>query len=682
MSEQPTSREQSRTSEQVERLRTFVKDAIGKQAFDDRVDTRTDITTREALTVLSRSLSFIPKVKWLFSAKLLLQLGTVLPLLILPWIGRIIIDSVVQQKPLHSTDVRFPPFMNPIVDLLEGRDPVGIMSAIVVLYLCWLVIMGGRFGNGTGASLLQGQDAATQGENRLSAGGSRVRGVYGIVEYLVHVRLTQRLANLIRVRLFQRLTRLPMEVMDDQRIGDSLYRVLYDAPMGPGLIYELTLTPILMVILAITNIYMLEYSFGHVAPELIWIAWLTIPVAFAITYPFSGPLRRTSQNKRSAGSATTNSMEESLSNVATVQSLGAEEEEKERFAAKSKESFRRERLSIAVVYVAVLVFGGVTGLAALYVTILVSDQIIDGLMTVGDFAVLTGAYFTIAGAAGYFGAYWIKLQDVIAAMRRVYFFMGFESEEDQQGTTRLGSIESGIELRDVSFHYGDGGEVLKSISAQFNMGEMVAIVGPTGSGKTTLAYLIPRFLMPTQGQVLLDSKPLEDMEITSLRDQITYVFQEHLLLSESIRANLLFANPSATEDQMQAALEQASIWDYIETLPEGLDTRIGRSGDTLSVGQQQRISIARGLIRNTPILILDEPTAALDPQTEAAMMKALRDESQNRIVIVIAHRLSTIRQADKILFLDDGMIRGVGDHETLMSNPDSPYRDYVELQTA
>jgi len=170
------------------------------------------------------------------------------------------------------------------------------------------------------------------------------------------------------------------------------------------------------------------------------------------------------------------------------------------------------------------------------------------------------------------------------------------------------------------------------------------------------------------------------VDINSLRQQVTYVFQEHTLLSESIRENLLLANSNATEDEMLQALGTAGCMAFIHALPDGIDSVLGRSGDTLSVGQQQRLSIARGLVRDARILILDEPTAALDPQTENQLVASLQAAATDCLVIVIAHRLSTIRKADRIVFLEDGEIKDVGDHTSLMAKPDNPYREFVELQ--
>ena len=210
---------------------------------------------------------------------------------------------------------------------------------------------------------------------------------------------------------------------------------------------------------------------------------------------------------------------------------------------------------------------------------------------------------------------------------------------------------------------------------------MVAIVGPTGAGKTSLAYLIPKFISPTNGSVTVDGVDIESVSVDSLRDQVTYVFQEHSLLSESIRTNLLVVKPDASDTQMRDALETAGALGFVTALPDGLDTVLGQSGDTLSVGQKQRLCIARGLIRDTPILILDEPTAALDPETENGLMDALRRAAAGRLVIVIAHRLSTIRQADRIVFLEKGRVIDVGPHDHLMADRDSRYRRFVQLQS-
>ena len=657
----------------------LLEEVLGRNRFDDRIDTQPDITTSQALGVIGRSIRLIAEAKGLFVAKLAFGFVAVFPALLLPWMAKILVDNAILGEPFGTTEVSYPPFMDPILDAVQGRSPLGIAMVLMVIYFAMLILFGSRSG-GTGAGLLEGRDAATQAENQISGGFSRAGGLWGLAEFMVHVRLTQTLSNRLRARLFERLTHLPMTVLDDQRAGDSVYRVLYDTPMAPDLAYRVTSEPFFMLLGAALNLYILQYSYGTVSPELVWIAWAAVPIAFVTTFPFSGALRRTNQNKRAAGSATTNAMEESMSSIAAVQSLGAGEQEKARFAQRSRESFLRERYSMAVIIVAASVAGAVGGVAAIYVTILVSDRIIDGVMSVGDFAVLMGVYYGIAEPAGYFGAIWIKLQETVAAARRVFFFADYESEETRPGGRSLARVTGGVRMVDVGFDYPDGHRALAGVDLDLRVGELVALVGPTGAGKTTLAYLIPALLRPTSGRVLVDGTDAGEIDLDSLRRQVTYVFQEHLLLPESIRANLLLADPHASEERMMAALETAGCMDFIDELPDGIDTVLGRSGDTLSVGQQQRLSIARGLVRETGILILDEPTAALDPQTENRLVASLHQAAADRLVVVIAHRLSTIRNADRIVFLDEGRVRDIGSHDELMAKPTSAYREFVELQ--
>ena len=658
---------------------SVLKEVLGKNQFDDRVDTQSDIKTTEALRLIGRCAKLLTEAKWLFSLKFLLQLGLVFPALLLPWMAKILIDNVILQRPFGETGVAYPPFMNPILNLIDGLDPMGIMLVLTIIYAIMLFTIGSRMG-GTGAGLLQGQDAATQAENTVSAGYSAGGGIWGIAEFMVHVRLTQSIANRVRTRLFHRLTHLPMTVLDDQRIGDSVFRVLYDVPEVPDLAYRVTLTPFFMGLGALISLYILQYSYGAVAPELIWIAWFAVPAAFVTTFPFSGALRRTNQNKRAAGSAATNAMEESITQVGAVQSLGASTQVSNRFASFSDQTFLRERYAIAVIIFVASIAGGVFAAAAIYVTILVSDQIIENTMTPGDFAVLLGIYYQISGAAGYYGAIWIKLQETLAAVRRVFFFLDYRSEENRSEGKQLDNIQESVVLEDVSFDYPDGKRALDRINVELPINKLVAIVGPTGAGKTTLAYLIPSLLTPTSGRILIDGIDIRELNVDSLRRHVTYVFQEHVLLSDTVRENLLLANPDATESKLHEALETAGCNEFLEKLPDGIDTVLGRSGDTLSVGQQQRLSIARGLVRDAKILILDEPTAALDPQTEQRLVGALENAAKDRLVIVIAHRLSTIRHADQILFLEDGRIVESGTEAELMARPDGPYRTFVELQ--
>ena len=651
------------------------------QKFDDRVDINAEISSLEALVLMGRSFRLLRDVKMLFAVKFLLGTIAIFPILLVPWLGKIIIDQVLLQKPFGETEVAFPPFMDPLLAIYAPMAPIEIMGSIVLL-LAVLITLFGVIGGGAGVRMnfTQGQDNATQSEAALSSGGSTAGGLLGISEMMITIKLTQNIANRLRTQLLERLTRLSMQTLDDHRIGDSIYRVMYDAPMIPDICYKLSFIPFYIMLSITINVFLMQYSYGVVAPELVWIAALMAPLALVVTLPMSAFARRINQKSRASGAATTNAMEESIDNIGAVQSLGGMNQEKERFSKKSSESYKRF-LAAFLFQMSLFALGyGLVIAVGFYVAIYITDGIIAGTMSAGDFSVMFGIFFSLGMSCMTLGKFWIDLQTNVAAARRVFFFIDFGTEDlnrDEQPDT---GISKSIKLKEVSFQYTDGHWALRNINVELKIGELVAIVGPTGAGKTSLGYMLPGFLNPTKGKVFFDEQDITNTNTDWLRDQVSYVFQEHMLFSDSIRENLLIANPHASEAQIKESLQTAGAWEFIQELPEGLDTVLGKAGDTLSVGQQQRLCIARGLVRNTRILILDEPTAALDPSTENALVNSLKQAAEGRLVVVIAHRLSTIRQATKILFLQDGQLLEQGSHEELMSNENGHYRRFVDLQ--
>lgn len=255
-------------------------------------------------------------------------------------------------------------------------------------------------------------------------------------------------------------------------------------------------------------------------------------------------------------------------------------------------------------------------------------------------------------------------------------------KEQEVGAAVLPTVTQGVSFQGVGFVYPDGRRALRDVTFDANVGEIVALAVPTGAGKTTLAYLIPRYHQVSEGRVLIDGYDVSDVSIDSLRSQITYVFQESETLAESIAYNIRFGKPDATMEEVERVARIVGIHDFIRELPEGYDTPLGTTNSKLSVGQKQRISIARGLIRDTPTLILDEPTSALDPETESYLISALQEVPKNRLVIIIDHRLSTITQSDRIVFLKEGEVREQGSHEQLMALESGHYHQFVELQRA
>ena len=235
-------------------------------------------------------------------------------------------------------------------------------------------------------------------------------------------------------------------------------------------------------------------------------------------------------------------------------------------------------------------------------------------------------------------------------------------------------------LDDVSFRYPDGTLALDGVRLEGRVGEMIALVGATGAGKSTLAYTLPGFIRPTSGRVLLDGVDLTALDIDCVRENVAFVFQEPVVFDDTVTNNIRMGNPGATAEEVAAAARTAGALEFVEALPDGFGTRLGQGGATLSVGQKQRLAIARGLVSRAPVLVLDEPTAALDPETENALVAALQAERAQRLLIVIAHRLSTIRSADRIVFIEEGRIVETGTHAELMRRRAGAYRRFVELQ--
>ena len=233
----------------------------------------------------------------------------------------------------------------------------------------------------------------------------------------------------------------------------------------------------------------------------------------------------------------------------------------------------------------------------------------------------------------------------------------------------------------MHFEFPDGTPALRGVSFEARVGSVCALVGPAGAGKTTLASLLPRFLAPTRGRVRLDGVDVTELELASLRRQIAFVFQETALFDGTVAENIRLGRPEASDADVRRAARLAGADEFVERLPLGYDTPLGRAGGKLSVGQKQRLAIARALLREAPILILDEPTSALDPDTERRLVETLRESCRDRLVLVIAHRLSTVRAADQILFLQDGRVLERGSHAELLARPGGAYRRFVELQT-
>jgi subfamily B ATP-binding cassette protein MsbA len=275
-----------------------------------------------------------------------------------------------------------------------------------------------------------------------------------------------------------------------------------------------------------------------------------------------------------------------------------------------------------------------------------------------------------------------NVQQAIAASERIFGMLDTHTEvAEKPQATPLSRFRSSIEFRDVMFGYDDGaGQILRGVSFTVGVGRMVAIVGRSGAGKTTLVNLLPRFYDVSGGSILIDGVDVRDVTLSSLRDQIGIVTQDTILFDDSIANNIAYGSRQASIQEIEAAALAAHAHEFIVTLPRGYQTVIGERGQRLSGGQRQRLAIARALLKNAPILVLDEATSALDAESEVLVQEALANLMMNRTSFVIAHRLSTIRRADAIIVLERGRVVEVGRHEELVARPSGAYATLYELQ--
>ena len=642
-----------------------------------------NISTREVWSLIWRSLQFVWPYRYQIGVKILLSILGLSVVLYLPWPLKILIDHVVMGMPIGESPTPFPPYVQPLVDGLKGLSPIAITWAIVGISLVGIFLIG-AFNNdvrdNAQGNLAQGLDTATQSENQANESGSRISGLIGLFEYRYQLRITHRINHRLRGLIFDRLMRLPITRFADESVGDAVYRVMYDTPAISRVCYDILVTPISSLYVIGLVIYTTEYSFQAV-PAVVLLAWIAAPLTLITSFTITGLSRKRSLASREAGADTTATVEEGMSNILAVQSLGANDRQRDIFEQDSETSFGKFRSYLALN----IILGGLQyGLAVLLGFILffdICEAVISGAMSPGDFGLLFAYFLQLYGNTTALGALWFYLQDKLVGMKRVYQIIDTDIDEDIHGDQRIDGPVRELRINSASYAYPDGTEALHEIELSGEVGEMIALVGGTGAGKTTLSYLMPGFIRPEVGKVVINDIDIRDLELTHLRELVTFVFQEPMVFDDTLGANIRLGQPDADDDAVMQAAQTAGAASFIEVTPEGLQTRCGRAGSMLSVGQKQRLAIARGLVSQSPILILDEPTAALDPETENALVSALQKERDRRLLVVIAHRLSTIRSADRIYFMEDGRIIETGNHDTLMKKPEGAYRRFVELQT-
>lgn len=307
--------------------------------------------------------------------------------------------------------------------------------------------------------------------------------------------------------------------------------------------------------------------------------------------------------------------------------------------------------------------------------------IISGQMTAGSFASFVTSLLLLYKPVKDLGRTLTDLQTTFVALGRVFeLFDLVPNIKNRNNAIKMQGLDSSIDFEHVYFEYEENTPVLKDFSLHVNKGETIALVGNSGGGKSTIVNLLPRFYDIKSGSIKFDGIDIKNIEMDSLRENISFVFQDNFLFSGTIRENILMGKESAAEEEIQTVVRLAHLDEFLSTLEKGIDTYVGERGASLSGGQRQRVAIARAMIKNAPIVILDEATSALDNESEAVVQKALDNLMQNKTVFVIAHRLSTINNADRIAVINEGELVELGTHEQLMSIPDGNYKHLYEMQ--
>jgi subfamily B ATP-binding cassette protein MsbA len=415
--------------------------------------------------------------------------------------------------------------------------------------------------------------------------------------------------------------------------------------------------------------------------KLALIAMAVLPFAFFPIVKFGRMLRGISTKSQESMGDISVILHETISGNRIVKAFGMEEYEKERFAKENFKYFKYLMKSVVVRSLSSPVMEFLGGLGIVFVIWYGGYSVIKGVSTPGNFTSFMTALLLLYEPVKRLSRMNNVLQEGMAAATRVYDILDTEPEiKDKQDAVHLPPLRHSIVLRDVQFQYGNQ-PVLRDINLEVTAGEVIAIVGVSGVGKTTLVNLIPRFYEVTGGAILIDGVDIRDVTISSLRAQLGMVTQQTILFNDTVQNNIAYGDVSKTKEKIVAAAKAANAHNFVMKTAQGLDMVIGEQGVRLSGGERQRLCIARALLKNAPILILDEATSSLDSEAELEVQKALDNLMAGRTTLVIAHRLSTIKNADRIVVLANGHIVEEGKHEELLRTSGEYCRLY-ELQFA
>lgn len=647
--------------------------AHDSRARDIYAAERGSLRFREALGLLVKSWPFFAAHRRLVVLKSTIAISSMLLFLITPWPMKIIIDNVIDGHPLSGLAGQI---LLPIV----GIDRIALLGAVVTFLLITVVLVG-ISGDDTQSLNTEigsgGLDQAGASAGAPNNGWSLWNGVLGLIETWITIDLTQRVNQDLRTAIYRRFLRSPLGLYGDQKIGDAVFRVMNDSAGISEVFYRGLLAPVMSITMFLCALVVIMAQFSNEPAIPIGCALLLPAIAIAGA-AFSRVFRDRSQAMREQGSNVMAVFEERLANVHLIKAYGTERRETSRVDDASWKSYSATLKFIGFIGAMLLVLAPIVILLMTAGLYHLFDQVIDKRLTLGDVVLLMSYGGMLAQPMIDLGGTWSYLQAPISGLRRVFSVLDrLEETSIQSDDIDPGKINR-IELRNVSIGYDGANPVVHDISFALRAGELAALAGPSGTGKTTIIGSIPRFFEPIAGEVLINGVDSRRISLEVLRRGVGFVFQQEALFSRSIADNIGYGAANATEAEVREAARIAGAANFIETLPQGYATMLGRRGARLSVGQKQRIAIARALIRKPEVLILDEPTAPLDPASEAALMRTLHEIARDRIVLIVAHRAGTLASCDRIIFVSEGSIVGTGSNQELRKACPA-YRDYLSI---
>jgi len=509
----------------------------------------------------------------------------------------------------------------------------------------------------------------------LLVGISLASALAGLLQEFYFTRFEQNVTLDIQHNLLERALRFPKSFFDATETGYLMSRLSSDV-QGLRWFFSSTIVYIASDILRfVGGVAFLFYLEWRIA-----IAVLVVlpPVVLVVRY-FSAKIHALSHQSMEQEATVSSRFQESLSAVSLIKAFSSEDRTIRRLISELKAAFRITLEQSTVGSVANLAISSMPALSRLFVLAAGAYLVIKGHWTLGSLFAFQAYLGYVFGPAQFLASANLQLQNARASLERVSALFDIVPEEDTGRGKKIERLRGEIEFKKLSFSYNLREPVLRDISFRISPGEHVAIVGPSGVGKTTLLSLILRFYKPTSGEIYFDGIPASEYDVSSLRQRIGYVSQSTFLLSGTIIENLRYGNLDASEEQVIRAAKVAEIHDFIESLPKRYETEVGERGVNLSEGEKQRLSIARALVKDPDILILDEPASALDSLTEKSIFKTLPEVLKNKTLFVVANRLSTIKDSDRILLLDQSRLRAIGTHQSLLETNDY-YRSLVLYQ--